>query len=244
MSKITRHSLLNAALKAILAGAETSAVVKIPATFISEIASDLKPEEKKVLVDAKPNELKEVTKSLEIKDLIEKKFGNTEEFLLKINEFQEDQRKISKEILDNTKQIKKTSKQLLGNKELEMLINTISETKKDFENIRFNNKFKLRNNFVTEEVIKISGRDAIKIFIKSLHKILENNVRSGRAFKEDSLNKIFPDGIMDNVRDLKFLLERINKTIEIVKNSEQINSRNVHLFYTYKKFFEYLNENL
>ena len=34
-----RKSILNAALKALLAGVETSAWVKIPATFISEIAS-------------------------------------------------------------------------------------------------------------------------------------------------------------------------------------------------------------
>jgi hypothetical protein len=35
-----RKGVLNAALKALLAGAESSAVVKIPATFVSELAAD------------------------------------------------------------------------------------------------------------------------------------------------------------------------------------------------------------
>ncbi|MHC4212298.1 MAG: tetratricopeptide repeat protein [Planctomycetota bacterium] len=39
MKKPKRKNLLNAALKALLAGAETSAAIKIPATFISELAS-------------------------------------------------------------------------------------------------------------------------------------------------------------------------------------------------------------
>jgi len=45
-----RKAILNAALKALLAGVETSAWVKIPATFISEIAS--LPKDKREALDA------------------------------------------------------------------------------------------------------------------------------------------------------------------------------------------------
>ena len=39
MAKKRRKQVLNAALKALIAGAETSAAIKIPAAFISELAS-------------------------------------------------------------------------------------------------------------------------------------------------------------------------------------------------------------
>jgi len=39
MAEKRRKKVLNAALKALIAGAETSAAIKIPAAFISELAS-------------------------------------------------------------------------------------------------------------------------------------------------------------------------------------------------------------
>ncbi len=48
MAKSRRKGTLNAALKALLAGAETSALIKIPATFISELAA-LPDDEQKAL---------------------------------------------------------------------------------------------------------------------------------------------------------------------------------------------------
>ncbi len=50
MAKSKRKGTLNAALKALLAGAETSALIKIPATFISELAA-LPDEEQKALAE-------------------------------------------------------------------------------------------------------------------------------------------------------------------------------------------------
>jgi len=50
MAKSKRKGKLNAALKALLAGAETSPLIKIPATFISELAA-LPDDEKKVLAE-------------------------------------------------------------------------------------------------------------------------------------------------------------------------------------------------
>ncbi len=50
MAKSKRKGTLNVALKALLAGAQTSALIKIPATFISELAA-LPDDEQKVLVE-------------------------------------------------------------------------------------------------------------------------------------------------------------------------------------------------
>lgn len=50
MAKKKRKHVLNAALKALLAGAETSAAIKIPATFISEFAA-LPDDEQKALAE-------------------------------------------------------------------------------------------------------------------------------------------------------------------------------------------------
>ena len=50
MAKKKRKQVLNAALKALLAGAETSAAIKIPATFISELAA-LPDDKKKALAE-------------------------------------------------------------------------------------------------------------------------------------------------------------------------------------------------
>ncbi len=50
MAKKKRKQILNAALKALLAGAETSAAIKIPATFISELAA-LPDDKQKVLAE-------------------------------------------------------------------------------------------------------------------------------------------------------------------------------------------------
>ena len=48
MARPKRKTILNAALKALLAGAETSAAIKIPATFISELASLPDDEQKRL----------------------------------------------------------------------------------------------------------------------------------------------------------------------------------------------------
>ena len=91
---------------------------------------------------------------------------------------------------------------LLDNKKLNSLISVISNTIKDFENFTFNTKYDFNSNSMTEIIRKISGKDAIKIFIKSVQKILENNIRSGRALKKDSLESTIVDF-------LEFLFEDI-----------------------------------
>ena len=59
MAKSKLKGTLNAALKALLAGAETSAAIKIPATFISEMAS-LPDDEKKVLAELSQDQFNEL----------------------------------------------------------------------------------------------------------------------------------------------------------------------------------------
>jgi len=54
-----RKRVLNAALKALLASAQTSAAIKIPATFISELAS-LSDDKQKVLAELTPEQFNEL----------------------------------------------------------------------------------------------------------------------------------------------------------------------------------------
>ncbi len=65
MAKSKRKGTLNAALKALLAGAQTSAAIKIPATFISEMAS-LPDNEKKVLAELSQDQFNELLTQAEL----------------------------------------------------------------------------------------------------------------------------------------------------------------------------------
>ena len=60
-----RKSILNAALKALLAGVQTSAWIKIPATFISEIAS-LPEDKRNALNAASPEKFAELLTQAEL----------------------------------------------------------------------------------------------------------------------------------------------------------------------------------
>jgi len=60
-----RKQVLNAALKALLAGAQTSAAIKIPATFISELAS-LPDDKQKVLAELTPEQFNELLTQSEL----------------------------------------------------------------------------------------------------------------------------------------------------------------------------------
>src|SRR3972149_4736716 len=60
-----RKDYLNAALKALLAGAETSAAIKIPATFISELAA-LPDDKQKVLAELTPEQFNELLTQSEL----------------------------------------------------------------------------------------------------------------------------------------------------------------------------------
>ena len=60
-----RKQVLNAALKALLAGVQTSAAVKIPATFISELAS-LPDDKQKVLAELTPEQFNELLTQSEL----------------------------------------------------------------------------------------------------------------------------------------------------------------------------------
>lgn len=153
------------------------------------------------------------------------------------NNLGKDSRTIELELVDD-------SEVLLDNKKLNSLISVISNTIKDFENFTFNTKYDFNSNSMIEIIRKISGKDAIKIFIKSVQKILENNIRSGHALKKDSLNKLFTDGILEKVNDLNFLLETIIETIELIKSSDLYKEQNTCLIYEFKKIIRYINENL
>jgi len=59
MAKSKRKGTLNAALKALLVGAETSALIKIPATFIAELAS-LPDKEQKILAELSQDQFNEL----------------------------------------------------------------------------------------------------------------------------------------------------------------------------------------
>ena len=65
MAKSKRKGILNAALKALLAGAETSAAIKIPAKFISEIAS-LPDDKQKVLAELSQEQFNELLTQSEL----------------------------------------------------------------------------------------------------------------------------------------------------------------------------------
>lgn len=175
----------------------------------------------------------------------EEKIIYKKEFKLNTGEIKEKYlEEIFFEIGDNTEQLKENPEVLLDNKKLNSLMSVISNTIKDFENFTFNTKYDFNSNSMIEIIRKITGKDAVKIFIKSVQKILENNIRSGHALKKDSLNKLFTDGILENVNDLNFLLETIIKTIELIKSLGLYKKQNTHLIYEFKKFIRYINENL
>jgi tetratricopeptide (TPR) repeat protein len=65
MAKQKRKRVLNAALKALLAGVQTSAAIKIPATFISELAS-LPDDKQKVLAELTPEQFNQLLTQSEL----------------------------------------------------------------------------------------------------------------------------------------------------------------------------------
>jgi len=153
------------------------------------------------------------------------------------NNLGKDLKTIELELVDDTEV-------LLDNKKLNDLISVISNTIKDFENFTFNTKYDFNSNSTKEIIRKISGKDAVKIFIKFVQKILENSISKQSPLKKDSLNNIFTDGILEKLNDLNFLFETIIETIKLIKSSDLYKKQNTHLIYEFKKFIRYINENL
>jgi len=151
--------------------------------------------------------------------------------------------KFNQKTMSFNKQIEKFNKMIVEHNELNNIRNLMSETVEDYQNFKFRSKYNIVSN-TSNDVKDISGRDAVRIFIKSIHQILRNNINSGGAFRDDFVDGIFVDGIHNNSNHVLYLFETIGHTLETIRNSELFINKNPYCMYSYNKLIRYLNVNL
>jgi hypothetical protein len=152
--------------------------------------------------------------------------------------------KFNQKSMSFNKQIEKFNKMIVEHNELNNIRNLISETIEDYRNFKFRSKYDDIVSNTTSDINDISGRDAVRRFIKSIHQILSNNINSGGAFRDDFVDGIFVDGIHNNSNHVLYLFETIGHTLETIRNSELFINKNPYCMYSYNKLIRYLNVNL
>lgn len=152
--------------------------------------------------------------------------------------------KFNQKTMSFNKQIEKFNKMIVEHNELNNIRNLISETIEDYQNFKFRSKYDIVLSTQISDIKDISGRDAVRRFIKSIHQILRNNIDSGRAFRDDFVDGIFVDGIHNNSNHILYLFETIGHTLETIRNSELFINKDPYCMYSYNKLIRYLNVNL